>query len=52
LEAVNSIWGEVLRIGLPAGGELVVLAIYLMIVYSLIRASALRHRPVLGLALA
>jgi len=34
---VNSIWGEVLRIGLPAGGELVILAIYLMIVYSLIR---------------
>jgi putative MATE family efflux protein len=34
---VYSIWGEVLRIGLPAGGELVILAIYLMIVYSLIR---------------
>jgi Na+-driven multidrug efflux pump len=29
--------GEVLRIGLPSGGELVILAIYLMIVYSLIR---------------
>jgi putative MATE family efflux protein len=34
---INSIWGEILRIGLPAGGELVILAIYLMIVYSLIR---------------
>jgi putative MATE family efflux protein len=34
---INSIWGEVLRIGLPAGGELVILAIYLMMVYSLIR---------------
>jgi putative MATE family efflux protein len=34
---LGSVWGEVLRIGLPAGGELVILAIYLMIVYSLIR---------------
>lgn len=34
---ISGIWGEVLRIGLPAGGELVILAIYLMIVYSLIR---------------
>jgi putative MATE family efflux protein len=34
---INSIWREILRIGLPAGGELVILAIYLMIVYSLIR---------------
>lgn len=34
---IRSIWYEVLRIGLPAGGELVILAIYLMIVYSLIR---------------
>jgi putative MATE family efflux protein len=34
---ISAIWGEVLRIGLPSGGELVILAIYLMIVYSLIR---------------
>jgi putative MATE family efflux protein len=34
---INSIWAEILRIGVPAGGELVILAIYLMIVYSLIR---------------
>jgi Na+-driven multidrug efflux pump len=34
---ISAIWGEILRIGLPAGGELVILAIYLMIVYSLIR---------------
>jgi MATE family, multidrug efflux pump len=34
---IRSIWAEILRIGLPAGGELVILAIYLMIVYSLIR---------------
>ena len=34
---INSIWRETLRIGLPAGGELVILAIYLMIVYALIR---------------
>jgi len=34
---IKSIWAEILRIGLPAGGELVILAIYLMIVYSLIR---------------
>jgi putative MATE family efflux protein len=31
------VWREILRIGLPAGGELAILAIYLMIVYSLIR---------------
>jgi putative MATE family efflux protein len=34
---ISAIWGGILRIGLPAGGELVILAIYLMIVYSLIR---------------
>lgn len=31
------VWRDILRIGLPAGAELAILAIYLMIVYSLIR---------------
>jgi putative MATE family efflux protein len=31
------LWGQVLRIGLPAGGEFALIALYLMLVYDIIR---------------
>ena len=39
-----AVWGRLLRIGLPAGGEFALMFVYMMIIYRIIRPSARTRR--------